>query len=627
MDSPNRIFELEDFEENDDILQKPVVEERLPKADRGRVQGQGRGLLNYITGDKRIPSVGRDRSSLLSKVEELHCHEELYGLGSKSRDSGLMNSSTPKPSGINSRDLSANDRMHLVPVGAEDCMLDRNQLVVNQSQGYSKCAVRTCSAKFSGATPMFTHIWEFHAKGIDDIPVFLNFLMELAETLWLTPQSVNQDATLEQLRLWVEQRMGKVEWSFSVQIREVMYRLSMHLGVNPPLETQLRQVRMGWSPHVAMLAHPLVMAILINGAKFMGDWYELDQSQSNFRECWESELPEHIVGEWPNSQVLVVQDSMPNSLKELEPALKKPVFNASTLPSLPVSNVKCVSRSDLHSWSRDTGLPLLQVVDCLWHPGRMPSIWGRDVNKFLSDDKCPIEEPVGIIGGCVGYGFHEEPLPDISNYWVVAKGIRPGEVDFALPRDVANVVATCRDKNWVVGDIGLDYSEVTSQCQQRFVLAEFFRRADFNAGMVLLLKGSPDDPLGLVPTQDCLTLLDGLFVPTLVPVYLHNFTGGPEQVRIWTKSGRPVFFGVSGHVTEMSAVQIAGVQEIPGDRLLVESNSPNRQCGVEFPMSPQLIGKVYQKIAEIRNENVAQLAGRVYQNFRMFFEPQLRGNL
>ncbi|XP_061188146.1 uncharacterized protein LOC133196246 [Saccostrea echinata] len=257
----------------------------------------------------------------------------------------------------------------------------------------------------------------------------------------------------------------------------------------------------------------------------------------------------------------------------------------------------------------------------------MPGCQGQYVNELVSADQRPVSLQVELVGGCVAYTYKEEPLSDNGNpRWVIAQGIPPGVADLILQSDVARVVGNCRAKNWVIGEIGLDYSGPATQRCQRFVLAEFFRQVSFSTGMILVVKGHADDPLGRVPMQDCLTLLDGMFVPTLVPLFLRNFSGGPEQVKLWLDSGRPVFLGISGQVSGVSEVQLSGVRAVPVGRLLVESDGPDSPCGVVSPMSPRHIGEVYKLVSAVRGQDFALLAGLVYQNYRVFFGPQESGS-
>ncbi|XP_062580378.1 uncharacterized protein LOC134242317 [Saccostrea cucullata] len=222
---------------------------------------------------------------------------------------------------------------------------------------------------------------------------------------------------------------------------------------------------------------------------------------------------------------------------------------------------------------------------------------------------------------CVTYDFREEPLSEVGNpHWVVAQGIPPGLADLILQADVARVVGVCRNRNLVLGEIGVDYSGPSTQRCQRFVLAEFFRQASFSTGTILVLRGTAYDPLGRVPTKDCLVLLDGMFVSILVPIFVRDFrwNGAGETLG---GVGRPVFFGVGGRIAEMSAIQLSGVRAIPMDRLLVESDSPEFPCGVEAPMGPRHIGEMYRRVAAARGQDVALLTGLVFRNFRVFFGP------
>ncbi|XP_052683526.1 uncharacterized metal-dependent hydrolase HI_0454-like [Crassostrea angulata] len=185
---------------------------------------------------------------------------------------------------------------------------------------------------------------------------------------------------------------------------------------------------------------------------------------------------------------------------------------------------------------------------------------------------------------------------------VIAKGIHPKEAYRATRADVAATMSMCNSKGWAVGEIGLDYSTKEHHPQQKFTLAEFFRRVDPSSNMVLHLRGADEDSCSRVPTQDCITLLDGLGVSIQAPIYLHCFLGGPAQIKLWIDTGRQ-----------------EGVRAIPQDRILVETDSPYLPCGVGRPMTPKHIGKVYQLVATLRGESAEHLAEAVTRNFCTLF--------
>eukprot|EP00105_Crassostrea_gigas_P007820 XP_011422189.1 PREDICTED: uncharacterized protein LOC105324727 [Crassostrea gigas] len=265
----------------------------------------------------------------------------------------------------------------------------------------------------------------------------------------------------------------------------------------------------------------------------------------------------------------------------------------------------------------------LDVVDCHCHHGRMPAPFTGAMNAAALDSR-PALVPVTISGGCLVYGMEEARIPmRLESGLVIAKGIHLKEAYRATRADVAATMSMCNSKGWAVGEIDLDYSTKEHHPQQKFILAEFFRRVDPSSNMVLHLRGADEDSCSRVPTQDCITLSDGLGVSIQAPIYLHCFLGGPAQIKLWIDTGRPVFFGVSGRVRSMLDTQQEGVRAIPQDRIMVETDSPYLTCGVGRPMTPKHIGKVYQLVATLRGESAVHLAEAVTRNFCTFFAKQL----
>ncbi|XP_062585372.1 uncharacterized protein LOC134247050 [Saccostrea cucullata] len=473
-------------------------------------------------------------------------------------------------------------------------------------RGVRKCAVDRCGEVFTGATPMQYHIWRDHAKEAREPIDFINVLVELSAQILGPTEDKRALVSLGRLRTWIQSQLGRVSWGFSWPVREAAVGVSTYLGIVPPSSRQISDVSKGKVTHVALLVHPRLMALAINEATRRGHWRgewersrsDLDKSKSDIAESWEDELvqPEPV-------QV----DSEVTHARAEVPAVSQGPSKSTTSP-------------------REDSDQTVVVVDCHWHPGRLPDPFTGDLDVFTTLDKRPVEVPVTLTGGCVIYGLdepHDVPKRILRKQWVIARGIHPKEASRANSDDVRVIVELCRSNTWATGEIGLDYT-IGGHRQQKFILAEFFRRADVSTNMVLHLRGAEDDPLGLVPTQDCITLLDGLGVPTLAPIYLHCFTGGPDQVCLWFRTGRPVYFGVSGKVFRMSPLQQAGVRAIPDHKLLVETDSPYMPCSVPFPMTPKHIGTIYRRVAELRRKPLSLLANEVHENFKSFFGVQLK---
>ena len=122
---------------------------------------------------------------------------------------------------------------------------------------------------------------------------------------------------------------------------------------------------------------------------------------------------------------------------------------------------------------------------------------------------------------------------------------------------------------------------------------------------------------------DALQILHEASTPLWVPIYLHSFAGGPNEVDEWLSTGRVVFFGISGLFLRFSEEQLAGVCRIPRDRLLVETDSPYLRGG-PGEMTPGQICATYIAVAQQRGERLAELVDAVRHNFGLLFSHQLR---
>lgn len=78
-----------------------------------------------------------------------------------------------------------------------------------RERGVRKCAVHSCREAFSGATPMLYYIRRNHAGGAQIPEEFV---------------SVQADLSAEAL---AERRLGRVDWTFSRPVQEVVSRVSL----------------------------------------------------------------------------------------------------------------------------------------------------------------------------------------------------------------------------------------------------------------------------------------------------------------------------------------------------------------------------------------------------------------
>jgi TatD DNase family protein len=97
------------------------------------------------------------------------------------------------------------------------------------------------------------------------------------------------------------------------------------------------------------------------------------------------------------------------------------------------------------------------------------------------------------------------------------------------------------------------------------------------------------------------------------PIHLHCFAGDPEQVSEWLKSYPNTYFGFTGLAKTFDSVQIAALNTVPRDKLLIETDSPylSVHSGINTPAH---IGEVASVIAGHLGLSVGEVLSISLQN-------------
>ncbi len=96
---------------------------------------------------------------------------------------------------------------------------------------------------------------------------------------------------------------------------------------------------------------------------------------------------------------------------------------------------------------------------------------------------------------------------------------------------------------------------------------------------------------------------------------VHSWSGSNEMVKVIEKMGAYISF--SGSITrENNKKAHKACQVVSKDRLLIETDSPDIiPSGIETDLNePCHITKVLEKVAEIRGEDISEVAGYTYEN-------------
>jgi TatD DNase family protein len=163
------------------------------------------------------------------------------------------------------------------------------------------------------------------------------------------------------------------------------------------------------------------------------------------------------------------------------------------------------------------------------------------------------------------------------------------------------------------GEIGLDYHyDHSPRPIQRTVFERQLELArDAGKPAVIHAREADADIAGILRAQPA------------VPVVLHSFSSGIELFRVGMALGHYVSF--SGMVTFRGWELDEAVREAPLDRLLVETDAPYL-APVPFRgkrNEPAWVGRVAERVAEVRGMPVEELIAATGANARRLFGPRV----
>lgn len=102
----------------------------------------------------------------------------------------------------------------------------------------------------------------------------------------------------------------------------------------------------------------------------------------------------------------------------------------------------------------------------------------------------------------------------------------------------------------------------------------------------------------------------------LPAVIFHSFAFGPREALSILKHGLNAWFSFAKQILNGNKKSRACVQELPLDRLLLETDAPYQTLRGEQATSPMEIRRVYAEAALIRGMTLDELADSLLRNFR-----------
>jgi Tat protein secretion system quality control protein TatD with DNase activity len=233
------------------------------------------------------------------------------------------------------------------------------------------------------------------------------------------------------------------------------------------------------------------------------------------------------------------------------------------------------------------------------------------IQEFLT--QCPAPAPKQKIN-LVGEGVYCDPKswpkdPEklhLPEGWVVAVGAHPKHaIDFGdyyfdrLSKLLDSPAVTA------LGEVGMDCSERAKPFRiQKSTLQWVLALARPYMPLVLHIRSSGDSPQATDTLyREVLGLMQEKVPNTLQSIHLHCFNGDSATVKLWSDAYPGTYFGFSSMVKGFGDRQRRGLKAVPGNRLLLESDSPHLSDVAGSINHPAHLFRVAEEVARVRDQS------------------------
>ncbi|XP_070539514.1 uncharacterized metal-dependent hydrolase YcfH-like [Ptychodera flava] len=172
-----------------------------------------------------------------------------------------------------------------------------------------------------------------------------------------------------------------------------------------------------------------------------------------------------------------------------------------------------------------------------------------------------------------------------------------------------------------LGEIGLDRMTPSSSWKrQEETLVRLLELGLPRKPIIMHIRGTQEDKYSIDVSNCALKLMLHCCAP-LQRLHRHCFTGNRWLIHRWMKAFSNIYFGFTGRVVKFDSEQRRALQEVPADRLLIETDSRY------FPLTPEVnvntpryIGDVAAAVAEIRGVSTHELLDITVANTRCLYQ-------
>jgi Tat protein secretion system quality control protein TatD with DNase activity len=156
-----------------------------------------------------------------------------------------------------------------------------------------------------------------------------------------------------------------------------------------------------------------------------------------------------------------------------------------------------------------------------------------------------------------------------------------------------------------LGEVGIDCSEGAKPFGiQWSTLKWVLALARPYMPLVFHIRASGDNPQAMDALyREVLSLTQDKVPNTLQNIYLHCFNGDEATVKLWSDAYPGTYFGFSSMVKGFGDRHRRGLKAVPGNRLLLESDSPHLPDVADFINHPAHLFRVAEEVARVRGQS------------------------
>lgn len=217
---------------------------------------------------------------------------------------------------------------------------------------------------------------------------------------------------------------------------------------------------------------------------------------------------------------------------------------------------------------------------------------------------------------CAGYNIKSSEFAvDLSNQYnfvYATAGISPNDIDDVEIEDIKKIREIAKnDKVVAIGEIGLDYywNKENKEKQKEFFIKQIELADELDLPIVIHCRDA---------VMDTLDILKNRINPKRRGIF-HCCMLNKELIKEAVKLGFYISF--SGNVTFKSAKPSDSINEVPIDKILIETDSPylTPEPFRGARNDSRNVKLVAKKIAEIKNMSLEEVANVTYENAKRIY--------